>query len=92
MAARVRLTGDFFEHVTGPGERWDLIAYRYYGDQYKQTVLLEANRHMWLDELGTPPAILAPGTVLRVPVIEEEAGDAALPPWKRAAPDYGAAR
>ena len=34
------LTGDYFEYVTLAGDRWDLLAYRYYGDQNLQTLLL----------------------------------------------------
>lgn len=83
-------TGDYFEHVTADGDRWDMLAWRYYGDQYKQTVLLEANRHLWSDKLGAPPPILKNGIVLIIPVIEAEAGnEAGLPPWKRQNPVYG---
>lgn len=85
------LTGDYFEHVTVEGDRWDLLAWRYYGDQHKQTVLLEANRDLWRDVLGTPPAILPYGLTLKVPVIAPEpTNSAGLPPWKRKKPTYGA--
>ncbi len=84
------LTADYFEHRTVEGDRWDLLAYRYYGDQHKQTVLLEANRHLWRDQLGAPPPILPHGVTLKVPVIEAEAPNAgSLPPWKRDNPNYG---
>lgn len=83
------LTGDYFEHVTIEGDRWDLLAWRYYGDQYRQTVLLEANRDLWRDQLAAPPPILPHGIRLKVPVIVEEPGNAAaLPPWKRRNPVY----
>ncbi|ANH04982.1 tail protein X [Shinella sp. HZN7] len=86
-----RFTGEYFEHKTIAGDRWDLLAYRYYGDPDKQTVLLEANRRLWLDDLSIPPLILPRGLVLKVPVIVEEATNLdALPPWKRANPSYGA--
>lgn len=85
-----KLTGEYFEHVTIAGDRWDLLAYRYYGDQYKQTVLLAANRELILAELAVPPLVLPQGVTLKVPVIEREATNAdLLPPWKRANPAYG---
>lgn len=84
-------TGEYFEHRTLAGDRWDLLAYRYYGDPDKQTVLLAANRHLWLDALSVPPLILPRGLVLKVPVIVGEPNNVdALPPWKRANPTYGA--
>ncbi len=42
----------YFEHKTMDGDRWDLLAYRYYGDQYKQGIIIEANRSLFL----TPPS------------------------------------
>lgn len=87
----VMLTGEYFEYVTIAGDRWDLLAYRYYGDQHKQTVILEANRHLILDDLGVPPLILPQGLTLKIPVIDEPASNTdLLPPWKRNNPDYGA--
>ncbi|MCA1492698.1 tail protein X [Ensifer sp. NBAIM29] len=86
-----RLTGDYIEYRTVAGDRWDLLAYRYYGDQYKQTVLLAANRHLFLDDLSVPPLILPQGITLKIPVIEEEPSNIdLLPPWKRSNPSYGA--
>lgn len=88
----VVLTGEYFEHVTMAGDRWDLLAYHYYGDQHKQTVLLEANRHLILDDLSVPPLVLPRGLTLKIPVIQEQAVNTdLLPPWKRNNPQYGAA-
>lgn len=85
-----QLTGDYFEHVTAEGDRWDLLAYRYYGDQHKQSLILEANRGLYLDGLLTPPLLLPHGVRLRIPVIAaDSANDDLLPPWKRAIPTYG---
>ena len=80
----------FFEHTTKQGDRWDLLAYSYYGDVRKQSVLLEANRHLFLDPLVVPPMILDSGLVLKIPVIEvaEELAHG-LPPWKTGRPTYG---
>lgn len=85
------VSGDYFEYTSMAGDRWDLLAYRYYGDANKQTVILEANRALWSDTLAVPPAILPRGLKLRIPVITEDAADESqLPPWKRANPSYGA--
>lgn len=82
-------TGDYFDYVTVAGDRWDLLAYRFYGDQHRQTVLVEANRGLFLDGLSIPPAILPRGLRLRVPVVEDAPANAAqLPPWKRDRPVY----
>lgn len=89
---RAKQTGDYFDHVTATGDRWDLLAYRYYGDQYKQTVLIEANRDLFLDTLTVPPRVLPHGITLKIPVIAEEAINTdLLPPWKRSNPIYGGA-
>lgn len=88
-----RLTGDWFEHVTVEGDRWDLLSYRYYGDAAKQSIILEANRGLYLNALVTPPLILPYGITLRIPVIEAEpSNETSLPPWKRAIPTYGNAQ
>lgn len=87
------MAGDFFEHVTRKGDRWDLLAWRYYGDQHKQTIILEANRGLYLDGLLTPPLVLPHGVRLRIPVIAAESvNEALLPPWKRSNPAYGGAQ
>jgi phage tail protein X len=70
---------DYVEHVTTEGERWDLIAYRYYGDAHLISPLAEANEH-----LALLPMLDAGLTVL-VPILDEAAAVATeeLPPWKR---------
>lgn len=80
--------GAYFEHVTGPGERWDLIAWRYYRDVRRQPDLVAANRNLFVDaggerHFGTPPAVLPAGVTIRVPVIEIAPDESNLPPWKR---------
>ena len=85
----------YFEHHTIQGERWDLLAYRYYGDQHKQTVLIDANRALFVDQgeatprVVVPPMMLPSGLVLKIPVIEDvEVDETGLPPWKRSEPVY----
>ena len=81
------------EHVTGEGERWDLIAHRYFGSVAMQPALIEANRDRLVARdadgrpvIVAPAAILPAGIVLRVPVIEPEPDESLLPPWKRGRP------
>lgn len=70
-----------FIHTSAAAERWDHIAYRYYGDANRTHELIAANRALFPDAI---PAILPPATVLTVPVLapDEQAHDL-LPPWKR---------
>lgn len=77
---------DYLEHRTTAGERWDLIAFRYYADVTRQGEVIAANRHLFLEELRVP-SILPAGLVLRIPIREAggsaEAITSQLPPWKR---------
>lgn len=74
----------YFEHRTIDGDRWDLLAYRYYGDAAKQSVLLEANRSLFIDPITVPPLILPAGLTLIVPVLDaDEVNENLLPPWMR---------
>lgn len=88
------MSAPYFEHVTGPLERWDTIAHRYYGDASRYGPILAANREMVTGPAGTDgkpgplgqiPAVLPPHTVIRVPVLEEARRPAPeeLPPWFR---------
>lgn len=68
----------YVEHVTAEGERWDLLAWRYYGDAHRYEPIIRANP-------GVPiTPVLAGGQRLRIPVLADPApAAAALPPWKR---------
>lgn len=69
----------YLNHVTRDGDRWDLIAWHYYGDVGQLPLLIEANPHVPV--IGVLPG----GLNLAIPVIEVEdtAGQEELPPWKR---------
>ncbi|MEH6739582.1 MAG: tail protein X [Sulfitobacter sp.] len=78
-----------FTHLTIDGDRWDLLAYRYYGDANKQTVLLDANRRLFISPVVVPPLILSSGITLIIPVLEDDqVADIDLPPWKRSEASY----
>lgn len=83
------LSNGHFIHTTIDGDRWDLLAHRYYGDASKQHVLVQANTALFINPVRVPPAILSAGLKLIVPVIEaDQVNDAELPPWKRAEASY----
>ena len=66
-------------HTVMDGERWDLIAWRYYRDVRQTPRLVEANPH-------APRAGLLPaGLKIAVPLITRPATvtHEGLPPWKR---------
>jgi phage tail protein X len=66
------------KHVTTQGERWDLLAYQYYGDPLAYEAIIAANP-------GVPIyAILPGGLTLLIPIQTPPAPDTSdLPPWKQ---------
>lgn len=67
-------------HRTRDGERWDQLAYRYYGDALAYGRLVEANQHLDI------AAVLPGNVVLLVPVVvapDVATPSSQLPPWKR---------
>lgn len=68
------------QHQIKAGERWDLLAYHYYGDVGEMSRLMDANPHIPLCET------LPVGQSLFVPVIAVKAtSQADLPPWMQEA-------
>jgi phage tail protein X len=74
----------YFEHSTKIGDRWDLIAFDYYGDATRIKPLLKANPDL-LGHPDTPaPLVFDKGVRIRVPVLaQDEIAASQLPPWKR---------
>jgi phage tail protein X len=66
-------------HTTIDGERWDIIAWRYYRNVREVPRLIETNPH------APRSGILPAGIKIAVPLIERHAAvsTAGLPPWKR---------
>ncbi|WP_321448411.1 tail protein X [uncultured Cohaesibacter sp.] len=82
--AEVVKTGEYLEHLTVAGDRWDLLAWDYYGDASKDGLIIEENRDLYVGSLLSIPALLPTGLTLRIPVIEQSTlDDSQLPPWKR---------
>lgn len=67
----------FLIHLTTEGERWDQLAWRYYGDAHRYRPIVEANPHVPL------AAALPPGLTLAIPVLEPATASEDLPPWMR---------
>lgn len=69
--------------TTVANDRWDLIAWRCYGDPQRIEPLIAANPHLPIR------SVLPAGETVCVPVLEPaQIASASLPPWKR--PSEGA--
>ncbi|WP_440217257.1 tail protein X [Chromobacterium piscinae] len=67
----------FLNHITREGERWDQIAWRYYGDALAYEQIIAANPH-------APLGVALPaGLTLSIPVIEQVDLAEELPLWMR---------
>lgn len=65
-------------HVTADGDRWDLLAWRYYRDPMGYERIMDANPGVARDP------VLAAGVRLLIPVIvAPNTLTEDLPPWKR---------
>lgn len=66
-------------HVTADGDRWDLLAWRYYGEATGYERIVAANPGVALSP------VLPSGLTLNIPVLEEPPATLAtaggLPPW-----------
>ncbi len=68
----------YLEHITIENQRWDTIAWKYYRDVSKMSLLIESNPHAPI----TPN--LPAGLKLRIPMIEQpQQSTYGLPPWKQ---------
>jgi len=70
---------EVIEHITVDGDRWDNLAWQYYGDANAYEQIIAANPEV----LILP--ILPGGIKLLIPVIEEDETESTteLPPWKQ---------
>ncbi len=65
-------------YITREGDRWDLIAYRAYGDITKQKDIIELNPDIAL------VSRFPDGVTIILPIIPEaDTQTSNLPPWKR---------
>ena len=68
----------YIEHITLAGDRWDLIAWNYYGDPALYSALIISN-----PAVAVEPVFEA-GVRLVIPILPKNAVTSTdLPPWKR---------
>jgi phage tail protein X len=68
-------------HITRAGERWDLLAWRYYGDPTDYSPIIMANPDVPIEP------VFDAGISIAVPIIQKSAlVSVALPPWKMPQP------
>ena len=71
-------TSSFITHITAAGERWDLLAWRYYGNPTLYSPIIMANPSVPIE-----PVFEAGLTVL-IPILQQsQAAAVNLPPWKQ---------
>lgn len=68
---------EYLEHITTEGERWDQLAWRYYGAAHRYLPIMQANPHVPLT------SVLPANLTLSIPVLEAETAADDLPPWMR---------
>jgi phage tail protein X len=74
------MAGQFITHITRAGERWDTLAWRYYGDATLFGPIIQTNPQTPIE------AVFEAGLTIGVPLlmVNQTAHSAAdLPPWKR---------
>lgn len=71
------MADQYLLHVTREGERWDQLAFRYYGSAHRYEPITRANPNVPLSP--TLPA----GLTLRIPLLDAPPVTEDLPPWMR---------
>ena len=67
----------YIVHITKAGERWDLLAWRYYGDPTDYQIIVMANPGVAIEP------VFEAGISLAVPIVQKNAVVSVdLPPWK----------
>ncbi|HVA77882.1 MAG TPA: tail protein X [Candidatus Binataceae bacterium] len=70
----------YIAHLTRAGERWDLLAWSYYGDATRFNPIIMANPAVPIEP------VFEAGILIQVPVLSaNNSATADLPPWKSAA-------
>ena len=72
----------YIEHITAASERWDTLAWKYYGDPFGYGRIIRANPAL---DIG---AVLPIGVRVWIPVlthteVQAKLREEELPPWKR---------
>ncbi|HUA36670.1 MAG TPA: tail protein X [Candidatus Binataceae bacterium] len=72
-------TSQFIAHITSAGERWDLLAWRFYGDPTEYSPIIMANPSVSIE------AVFEAGITIYIPILNPTSTPANLPPWKTSA-------
>lgn len=70
----------YIEHKAQAGERWDDLAYRYYGNCFQVNEIIDAN-----PQIGISP-FLPEGETIIIPILEEttkQTNNENLPIWQK---------
>ena len=71
------LKSQFITHITAGGERWDLLAWTYYGDATLYSPIIMANPSIPIE------ATFDSGLTIAVPILQVSQNlTTNLPPWK----------
>jgi phage tail protein X len=69
----------FITHISSDGDRWDLLAWNYYGDPTLFGPIVMANPLVLIEP------VLSAGLTVVIPVLQKASVTTVnLPPWKRA--------
>lgn len=71
------MSSKYHVHITQEGDRWDLLAYKYYGDALRFEPIVAANPAVPI----TPT--LKGGLTLYIPVLEIKTEYSPVPPWRQ---------
>lgn len=66
----------FISHITTGGERWDLLAWRFYGDPTEYSPIIMANPSVPIE------AVFEAGVTIYIPILSSALAPTNLPPWK----------
>jgi len=80
MSAAVTANSQHLTHVTRDGERFDQLAWKYYGDPTLYAPIVQANFGR-----GVITPVFKAGVVLAIPILVANPAPSPndLPPWKR---------
>jgi phage tail protein X len=66
----------YLAHITAVGERWDLLAWTYYGDATLFSPIIMANPQIPIEP------VFAAGLHIAVPLLQMNRTTTNMPPWK----------
>ncbi|MDO5650557.1 MAG: tail protein X [Moraxella sp.] len=71
------MTTQYLQHLASEDDRWDSLAYQYYGDSTGYERIIASNRHL---PIG---ATLSAGQIVFIPIIVKDTNAHAVPAWLR---------